>query len=50
VPKTVVMFSSEFVCLFVCLFVLSITQKIRIDFDEMFCRGREWPKDQVIRF
>jgi len=48
-----------FVCLSVCLSVRQITRRLLItlllanlwtDFDEIFCRGRAWLKDQVIRF
>jgi len=37
------------VCLFVCLSV-ELLANLWTDFDEIFCRGRAWLKDQVIQF
>ena len=39
--------------LFVCLFVslsIGLLGNLGMDFDEIFCRGRAWLKDQVIQF
>jgi len=47
------MFLVRSVCLFVCLSVclsVGLLANLWTDFDEIFCRGRAWPKDQVIQF
>jgi len=52
-PKKEVMFLVRSVCLFVCLFVclsVGLLANLWMDFDEIFCRGRAWLKDQVIQF
>ena len=48
-PKKEAMFLVRSVCLFVCLSV-GLLANLWTDFDEIFCRGRAWLKDQVINF
>jgi len=51
--KKEVMFLVRSVCLFVCLFLclsVGLLANLWTDFDEIFCRGRAWLKNQVIQF